>query len=200
MAEITARVTKDEFRILVKAMKATYIQPGFLPDDDAAQVWYRLLRDLSYEELTRAVQHHIMSSPFPPTIADIRAAAARYMPQQADADMTELAAWELVRRAVSNSNYNAQKEFDKLPPLVRKAVGNVANLKEWASMDINTVNSVEQSHFIRAYRTQAAREKELQKLSPAMRNLMENASRAAVGERKTLAVESLQEDKGNEKE
>ena len=82
----------------------------------------------------------------------------------------------MVRRAISNSNYNSDKEYEKLPALVQKAVGNPANLREWAMMDIDTVNSVEQSHFIRAYRSVISREKDLQKLSPVMRQLIENVS------------------------
>ena len=39
-------------------------------------------------------------------------------------------------------------------------------------MDVETVNSVEQSHFIRAFRAVSQREKELLKLSPAIRKLI----------------------------
>ena len=30
---------RDEFKILVKSMKAVYAQPTFLPDQDAFNVW-----------------------------------------------------------------------------------------------------------------------------------------------------------------
>lgn len=167
-------ITKDEFRILVKAMKATYTQPGFIPDEDAAKVWYRMLRDLSYEVLTNAVQVHMMTNPFPPTIADLRTAAAQFIP--GGPEISELEAWNMVRRAIGNSVYHADEEYEKLPVLVRKAVGNPANLREWAMMDTDTVNSVEQSHFIRSYRTAVAREKELQRLSPIMRRLIDKVT------------------------
>ena len=135
-----------------------------------------MLKDLDYEVLTSAVQKHMMTSPFPPTIADLRSNAAQFLPGGSATEMTDLEAWELVRRAISNSGYHADEEFQKLPELVQKAVGNPANLREWATMDIETVNSVEQSHFIRAYRSVVSREKDLQKLSPVMRQLITQVS------------------------
>ena len=183
-----AEMKKDQFRVLVKAMKAVYTQPGFLPDDDSAQVWYSLLKDLDYRTLSAAIQKVMMSSPYPPTIADIRAAASAFTHGHIDTGMSELAAWEMVRRAISNSNYNADEEFEKLPALVQKAVGNPANLREWASMDIETVNSVEQSHFIRAFRAAVTREGELQKLSPTLRQLIERAT-ARIGATEPQSIE-----------
>ena len=41
---------REEFKILVKAMKAVYAQPTFIPDKDAFDVWYGLLQDLPYEQ------------------------------------------------------------------------------------------------------------------------------------------------------
>ena len=190
-------VEREQFKILVKAMKAVYTKPEFLPDQDAFNVWYMMLRDLSYEVLSSAVQKHMMTSPYPPTIADLRAAAAQFAPGEADTQLTELEAWELVRRAISNSGYHASEEFELLPRLVQKAVGNPANLREWAAMDIDTVNSVEQSHFIRSYRTVVSREKDMQKLSPVMRQLIDKVSSGmaledAMRDREAISEQTLQ--------
>ena len=190
-------VEREQFKILVKAMKAVYTKPEFLPDQDAFNVWYMMLRDLSYEVLSSAVQKHMMTSPYPPTIADLRAAAAQFAPGEADTQLTELEAWELVRRAISNSGYHASEEFELLPRLVQKAVGNPANLREWAAMDIDTVNSVEQSHFIRSYRTVVSRENDMQKLSPVMRQLIDKVSSGmaledAMRDREAISEQTLQ--------
>lgn len=170
-------LTKDQFRTLVKAMKAVYAQATFLPDEDAVKVWYALLKDLDYKTLSGAVQRHMMTSSFPPTIADLRKLAAEPKTET----MSELEAWSLVRAAVSNSTYYSEREFAKLPPLVQKAVGNPANLREMASMDADTVNSVEQSHFIRSYRAMVDRDNKLAQLSPAMRDLLESTSKIMIG-------------------
>ena len=170
-------LTKDQFRTLVKAMKAVYAQPTFLPDEDAVKVWYAMLKDIEYPALSGAVQRHMMTSSFPPTIADLRKQATR----TEETGMSELEAWSLVRAAISNSAYNSEAEFAKLPPLIQKAVGNPANLREMALMDIDTVNSVEQSHFMRVYRTTVEREQEMKTLSPAMRELIENTDTKMIG-------------------
>ena len=159
---------RDEFKILVKSMKAVYAQPTFLPDQDAFNVWYALLKDLPYELASMAVQKHMLTEKFPPTIADLRAKANEVVEQPAE-EMSELEAWALVRKATGNSNYHADEEFARLPEVCRIAVGSPVNLREWAMMNSDQVATVEQSHFIRNYRTAAKRMTEDRKLPPAFR-------------------------------
>lgn len=159
---------RDEFKILVKSMKAVYAQPTFLPDQDAFNVWYALLKDLPYELASMAVQKHMLTGKFPPTIADLRAKANEVVERPAE-EMSELEAWALVRKAIGNSNYHAEEEFARLPEVCRIAVGSPANLREWAMMDSDQVATVEQSHFIRNYRAAAKRMTEDRKLPSAFR-------------------------------
>lgn len=63
---------REQFKVLVKAMKAVYAQPTFIPDQDAFNVWFALLGDLPYKQAELAVQKHMATEKFPPTIADIR--------------------------------------------------------------------------------------------------------------------------------
>lgn len=158
-------ITKDQFVVLVKAMKAVYPKEDFLPDNDAAKVWYALLKDLDYKTLSNAVQRHLMTSPFPPTIADLR----KLTVDPALDELSDMMAWDLVRKALGNSAYHADEEFQKLPPVVRRAVGSPGNLKDMATMDTETVNSVIQSNFLRNYKTAKARERENLVLSPSVR-------------------------------
>ena len=69
-------MTKEEFKKLAKGLKAVYTQPTFLPDTDALSIWYELLKDLDYMIAQAAVQKHMITSKFPPTIAEIREQAA----------------------------------------------------------------------------------------------------------------------------
>ena len=163
---------REEFKILVKAMKAVYAQPTFIPDQDAFNVWYALLEDLSYEQMNLAVQKYMITEKFPPTIADIRQKANEIVQPDVDS-LTELEAWSLVRKAISNSGYHADEEFAKLPEVCRIAVGSPANLKEWALMDTDEVETVEQSHFIRNYRVAQKRMKEDSLIPEHMKTLIE---------------------------
>lgn len=164
-------MTRDEFKILVKGMKAVYAQQMFLPDKDAFDMWFALLQDLPYKLANVAIQKHMLTEKFPPTPAEIREKAAQ-MIEVPETEMSELEAWALVRKAIRNSGYHAQEEFDKLPEACREAVGNAANLEEWAKMDYEKVESVGQSHFIRNFRTAVLRIKEEQRLPEQMRKLI----------------------------
>lgn len=164
-------MTRDEFKILVKGMKAVYAQQTFLPDKDAFDMWFALLQDLPYKLANVAIQKYMLTEKFPPTPAEIREKAAQMM-EAPETEMSELEAWALVRKAIRNSGYHAQEEFDKLPEVCREAVGNAANLEEWAKMDYEKVESVGQSHFIRNFRTAVLRIKEEQRLPEQTRKLI----------------------------
>lgn len=174
-------MSKDEFRTLVKAMKAVYADPKFIPDQGAFEVWFTLLRDLPYAVASAAIQRHMMSSSFPPTIADIRRMAVENS-TPVDDSISELEAWSLVYKAICNLQWDApEKEFDKLPDLCKKAIGTPANLREMAQMDTNTVESVEQSHFIRAYRTAKQQRQNYSVLSIGLKQQID-AMRISTGE------------------
>lgn len=183
-----AALTHEQFLILAASMKAVYTFESFLPDEDAAKVWYGLLCDIDYETLSMALKKYMQTSNKVPTPSDLRQHAFSLRNALPD-DQSELAAWSMVRNAISNSTYNSEEEFRRLPPLIQKAVGNPANLREMAQMDIDTVNSVEQSHFLRSFRAVVNREKEMQRLSPDVRALIEKQSNKRIGTVVTPAIE-----------
>lgn len=154
---------REEFKTLVKGMKAVYAQPTFIPDQDAYNVWYELLKDLPYAQANIAIQKYMLTEKFPPTIADIRTKANDIV-AKVEESMSEMEAWSLVSKAISNSGYHAEEEFDKLPEACQRAVGNPSNLKEWAMMESDKVATVEQSHFIRNYRVAVQRMQEEAKI------------------------------------
>ncbi len=158
----------EEFKILVKAMRAVYTQATFIPDQYAYRVWFKLLNDLDYKDCQRAVQEHMTTCKFPPTIADIRTLVASYHVEREEG-LGELEAWALVRRAVGNSIYASVAEFEKLPELVKKAVGSPENLCEWGKTEISETQTVIQSHFLRSFRIARERDIQQKKLQPHMR-------------------------------
>lgn len=164
-------MTREEFAVLVKAMKAVYSSENFIADKDAFNVWYGLLQDLPYEQANLAVQKYMTSERFPPTIADIRTKATEII-APAEESMSELQAWALVQRALRNSVYNSEEEFARLPEACQRAVGTAANLKEWALIDSDQVATIEQSHFVRNYRASVQRMKEEARLPENVRMLI----------------------------
>ena len=160
----------QEFSILIKAMKAVYTSPSFIPDDDAKNVWYGLLCDLPYKAASASLQAFMMSSSKYPTPADIRAGIRKFR----DDNLNEMEAWDLVSRAVRRSAYYAQEEYDKLPPDIQKAVGSPNQLEAWSKSDLEALESVIQSNFIRTYRTVLKRREEREVLSPNLLQVIGN--------------------------
>lgn len=168
-------MTRKEFSVIVKGLKAVYADPRFIADADAFNMWYALLQDLGYGEASAAAQRYMMTNKFPPTVADIREQAAKIKRAGTAEDMNEMAAWGLVQQAVRRSTYYAEEEYVKLPAAVQRAVGSPAQLREWAAMDTGGAAwNVMQSNFMRTYRAEQARRQENAMVSPEIMRLMEN--------------------------
>lgn len=170
-------MTRAEFSNIVKGMKAIYTDPKFIPDGTAMEVWYALFKGDDYQLVQTAVQRHMLTVKFPPTPAEIREQMVQLTTPKA---LNEEEAWQLVIKAVRNSNYNADEEFAKLPESVQRAVASPTNLRELAMMPTETVNSVEKSHFFRVYRTETERAKETAKLPESIRTLIAETGRKMI--------------------
>lgn len=168
---------REDFMKLVTVLRAAYSSEKFMPDKQSAFVWYEMLKDIDYPVLMQGCYKLIQSSPYPPTIADIRASCASL---QAVERLTDLEAWALVRKALSNGTYGAEAEYAKLPPLVQKAVGSPANIREMAQADLDSVATVFQSQFLRAYRAETQRAADMAKLSPKIRTLLEGTTQTMI--------------------
>ena len=191
-------MTKREIAEIITIMQTNY------PDDfrnlsDVAlnakiQLWYTQFQDDSYQDVLTAVMAHIASDTnrFMPPVGVIKAMLVKIRQPE---ELTELEAWELVRRATSNSNYGAKEEFDKLPPVVRRLVGSPNQLREWAMMDSDTLNSVVASNFQRSYKARAASEREYMALPSDVRNAMD---RLAGGMRMPELGEGVSNERRNE--
>lgn len=157
---------RSEFGVLVKAMKAVYSDPKFITDQDAFNVWYEFMKDIPYDVAQATVYKYMATNKYPPTIADIREGAVKVAePEQ----MAEGEAWALTYKAICNSAYCSKEEYEKLPEECRRAVGSPDMLREWASMNIDEVNTVVRSHFTKNYRVACDRVRELKQLPPATR-------------------------------
>ena len=144
-------------------------------DDDkykASVLWASLFEPYPVELVLAAVKGFIGTDTkgFPPVPGQIM---EKIRTQTAPEEMTALEAWGLVAKATRNGYYGYLKEYDKLQPLVQKAVGRPEQLREWAQMDTNTLNSVVASNFQRAYRQHVQRQEEYQKLPGDVRAVVD---------------------------
>lgn len=143
--------------------------------EDAIRLWAEMFADEPGEVVAMAVKALIKSrvSTFPPGIGEITEKIQQLtQPEQ----MTEMEAWSLVAKAVSNSAYNSGEEFKKLPPVVQRLVGSPAQLKEWSMMDSETFNSVVSSNFQRSYKVRAKHERDYLALPSSVKTFMASLS------------------------
>lgn len=135
------------------------------------KLWTNMFQSEPYEAVNAAVSALIATrtTGYSPTVGEVKEQMQRF---KESTELSEQAAWAMVSKACTNGLYGYQKEFAKLPPEVQRAVGAPEQLKEWAAMDSETVQSVVASNFMRNYRTQAKREKETAMLPPDIRKMI----------------------------
>ena len=181
-------MTDYEIGRLVYAIRGTY--PKYYANMGAedlkglSMAWALVLGEYDFSIASRAVQLYLTNdtSGFPPSPGQIVDAIHKIINPRI-AEMTATEAWALVRKAIRNGYYGAEEEFEKLPTACQRAIGSPSNLRELAQLDIDQVETVEQSHFIKAYNTQVTRERETAKMPSDIRALVEKA----VSEKRQLA-------------
>jgi len=119
--------------------------------------------------VTETIKSLICVCKYPPTIADIKNKINFIMqPEQP----TEHEAWNSVRKAISDSIYNAEKHFDNLSEDVKKIIGSPNQLREWAlTEDLNL--EVVQSNFMRSYKAKMQYKQQIQALPESTKQLIE---------------------------
>lgn len=151
--------------------------PNYKPNNlsETVDVWNMMLNNYSYEQVSVALKAYINSdiSGFAPSIGQLIGKIQTIsQPQEIDG----MAAWGLVSKALRNGTYGAVEEFNKLPPLVRQAVGMPDNLKNWATSDYQTIETVIQSNFLRTYETVVKRANEINRMPDDIKSLIEKTN------------------------
>lgn len=123
----------------------------------SVMLWQNRFADYPFDVVKQAVVAIIDTSKFPPTIAEVKTVIKKMM---SGPQMTEMEAWNLVHRAISNSAYNSQEEFEKLPDSIKRAVGSPDVLRSWALLPLDEVNTIIQSNVMRSFRTVQKQEEE----------------------------------------
>lgn len=139
--------------------------------EDTVALWAEMFAPDPYELVAAAVKSLIEADDtgFPPTIGKVKGKIRLLQGQQGQ---TEQEAWTLVSRAIHNSAYNSAEEYDRLPPTLQKLVGSANQLRTWAMMPADELNTVVASNFQRSYRVVKAREDELGKLPQDVRAMI----------------------------
>lgn len=142
-------MTHDGVKYLLMVMTSAY--PNYKPADMrmTIKVWEKILEPYDDNDVVAALKVYIVNDTkgFAPAIGQV----IDNIKTKND-DPGEMEAWGLVRRAIRNGTYGAEEEFAKLPDVVKKAVGSAGQIRDWAKMNVDSVDSVGQSNFLRSYR------------------------------------------------
>ena len=168
-------MTIEETGIIMDILKTAY--PRFYSGPNAPDkvktlsLWAKTFAHDDVALVAAAVKALIESDSkgFPPHIGAVK---EKLRLISAGDEMTEAEAWGIVAKALRNSAYGSREEFEKFPPVIKRIVGSPSQLREWGTMDSETVHSVVASNFQRSYKAIAQREKELAKLPPDVKALV----------------------------
>ncbi|MCR5034402.1 MAG: hypothetical protein K6B42_03160 [Clostridia bacterium] len=169
----------DEFTRIIKGLKSVYTKPDYIPDRDAINMWYELLKDIEYNELSLATKVYMQTKAFPPTPADLRKIVVSLRSDNAETDV-EL--WAKIAKAARNSTYGSVEEFEKLPPVCKAFIGSAASLKELGLLDKSTLETVVKGQFMRVAPQIRERKNEVMGLSAEIRQEIERAKLLQLGE------------------
>lgn len=194
-------MTREETKKILMMVQALY--PNFNPPDKTVTIntWFLLLKDNEYLAIEQALRAYITTdtSGFAPNIGQL---LDKLHTIQSPQELNEMEAWSLVSKALRNGYYGAVEEFEKLPPLVQKAVGSPDNLRNWSQTDVKAIETVIQSNFMRSYAAIVKREYEIKKMPADVQALIENVNKTSystqIGTKNRETIKLLSEDNKNQ--
>jgi len=166
----------------------------------AIKLWDSMLKDYTYDLVSKAVKALISIEKFPPAVADV---VEKINLITVEPQMSEIEAWGLVKKAMHNSAYHSESEFESLPESIRAAIGNHGVLREWAIAEEEGSETVIASNFMRSYRVKLKQTKELKALPSDVREFMQIASsgfdisKAIEGENHGMYITTSEEESEN---
>ncbi len=145
--------------------------------------WQECLGDLDYRVVLEAVKKTMITTSYPPTIADVRKNAIEMI--SPSTQKTAVEAWDECYKMICNGNYMTQEEFDLHSEVCKKFLGSTAQLRAY-SLNVDFNMDVVRSNFFKQYDVLSKREQE-QKLLPASiqdftKQLAEKMSVKQIGE------------------
>lgn len=157
-------MTRDETKQLLMRISSVY--PNWKPQAElkyVVETWWEYLSEYTYNEMKMALKAYISTDTngFAPAPGQLIGLLDRLGSMQ---EPNEMEAWSLVSNALRRSTYYAESEFEKLPEIVQRAVGSPSMLRNWAQTDMQSIENVVQSNFMRTYRQEVSKNREKRKI------------------------------------
>lgn len=112
-------------------------------------LWAEAFKNDDAAIVNRAIKSIVYSDTreFAPNIAQVKAKIYDLTHKE---DLNEIEAWNMAYKAIRHNGEQAKKEFNKLPKVVQKAVGDYGQLISWALADVSQLSYIQQS-FIKNF-------------------------------------------------
>lgn len=150
-------MNKDDANKILGIMKAAY--PNMKIDDPVLMVsiWQRVYRDIPLEIVSRALRHFIENdrSGYPPSIGQISGIIRQWTEHDTESKADTV---NSIMAAARDSIWHSKERFDELSPLAKRIAGSPEQLKVWAMMEADDVETVIRSHLMRLYDAEKERE------------------------------------------
>lgn len=151
-------MTTQEWSVLVKAIKSAYPSANVLPDEWSIKLWYKMLQDIPYEALNLALQRHISTNRYPPTIADLRSCMVEKK------DWSE--GWAEVKRAMRLYGLPREKEaLESMSPITREIVKRLG----FKDLCMSENEMADRANFRMIYEAESKKESEAMALPESVR-------------------------------
>lgn len=164
-------MTDAEIKKLIYVTKSAYpsVYAKYTKDDleNLLIAWRMCLADYTYEQASKGLMAYMRNDTkgFPPVAGQIIEQIQKLTEKES---LLPSQAWDMVRKAISNGTYGAEKEYEKLPPAVQKAIGSAQYLRDCAG-DYDFNEGVARGQFEKNYAIILERERYDSKLPAGMR-------------------------------
>ena len=175
-------VTKAEFAVIAATIRSAYSWAKLMENEQATEIWYRKLSDIPVDVLVIVVDKWLETKNQPPTIADLRAEAARTVNGETPI-WTD--GWEQVRKAISAFGYmQKEKALDSMDELTAATVQRLGWQQICESENVDAIRA----NFRMTYETLARRKEEGAVLSERTRLNTEKIQALVSGTAKELSA------------
>lgn len=161
-------MNKREFALFAAAIKTYYPrEEKLIPNNQAMALWFHQLQDITYEVAEAALNRWVAVNKWSPSIADIRAEAARI--QQGDIpEWSE--GWERAVRAIRRyGSYNKAEAMASLDDLTRQTVERLGYMELCMSENV----TADRANFRMIYEQLAERKRKEEQTPAALLVLIE---------------------------
>lgn len=169
-------MTREETSQALSVLKAAYpdLYKNITPKDahSMLDVWSAVFMEEPLELVKYALLDLIKThTGYPPRPGDVakrtREIIAAYTGEPTDEEY-----WQIYRKAVSNSIYDAAREFAALPPLLQRFAGSPSTLRDHARMDEKTLDTVVKGQFLKQLPALKERHRFSEALPPDLKQVM----------------------------